>query len=279
MGITLEFETPPAVSLASIAMKRGRRHPPDEPFSSIEATARRLVPNTDAYARLCGFPASDVLPITYCDGLARGLQLAVLTHAAFPLRLFGIIHTEQVIEQRRAIYANEALSGRAWVAGPRVARNGGEFDLHTVIAAGGEEVWHGVTTILSRELAGDGVKRPRQQEPSWTPSRSVIWPLPADVGRRYAAVTGDHNPIHLWPVTARLFGFKRPIAHGWWALARTLAEMDQDVPAACRIHARFSKPMPMPGTLHFASGPLPAGGHAFALRRRELCLSGEVHGC
>ena len=25
------------------------------------------------------------------------------------------------------------------------------------------------------------------------------WKLPGDLGRRYAAVSGDHNPIHLYP--------------------------------------------------------------------------------
>lgn len=276
MGVILEFDEPPGVSLATVAMKRASKHTTGAPFPRIEARARRLLPNAEAYARICGFPTTDPLPVSYPDVLARGLQLAVLTHPAFPLRLLGIIHTEQTIDQRRAIHPTEALAGRAWVEGPRVARKGGEFELHTAITAAGEDVWHGVTTILSRELPGDGVKRPHPQEPTWNATRSVVWPLPADLGRRYSAVTGDYNPIHLWPVTARMFGFKRPIAHGWWALARALAEMDTDVPAACRIHARFSSPMPMPGKLQFSAGPMAAGGHAFALRRKDVCLSGEV---
>ncbi|WP_258038084.1 MaoC/PaaZ C-terminal domain-containing protein, partial [Streptomyces sp. SM5] len=52
------------------------------------------------------------------------------------------------------------------------------------------------------------------------------WRLPGDLGRRYGAVSGDRNPIHLHPLTARLFGFPRHIAHGMWTVARCLAEAE-----------------------------------------------------
>ena len=41
------------------------------------------------------------------------------------------------------------------------------------------------------------------------------WRLSGDLGRRYAAVSGDHNPIHLYPLTAKALGFPRQIAHAF----------------------------------------------------------------
>ena len=41
----------------------------------------------------------------------------------------------------------------------------------------------------------------------------------ASTGLRYAKVSGDWNPHHLYPWTAKLLGFKSPIAHGLWTLA------------------------------------------------------------
>lgn len=280
MGVTpepLRFDRPPAVSLMTLATHRGRRLESGAPMPAIEAHAARLFPDPDAYARVCGFPSGGALPLTYPDVLTRGLQLAVLTHALFPFPLLGILHTEQRIEARRPLYATEAMSGRSWVAGLRPARKGVEFELHSAVTVGGEDVWHATSTILSRALPGDGVKRPRPQEPAWTPRRSVVWRLPADQGRRYAAVSGDNNPIHLTRLTARAFGFSRPIAHGWWALARALAELDTDVAPPCVVNARFSSPMPLPGRVVFTSGPLAGGlGQHFELRRRDVCLGGEV---
>ena len=270
----MKFPTPPAVPLWRLAAKRGRR---DGTFPRIEATAARLVGSAVDYARLTGFAVADPLPLTFPDVLARGLQLAVLTAPEFPIPLLGILHTEQRIEAHRPIGANEPLSARVWVEGFRTARSGGEFDLHTAVFADRELVWEGVTTILSRHLPGDGVKRPAPERPEWRTTRSTIWSLAPDLGRQYAAVSGDNNPIHLWPLTARLFGFKRPIAHGWWALARCLAELDHEVPGAAVVTAKFSAPLPLPGRATFVSGPMPWGGTHFELRRgARVAVHGEV---
>ena len=276
MGVIapLRFAVPPVVSLLSVATRRSRG---DGEIPRIEASAETLGGSAAAYSRVCGFPDAGFLPATYPDVLTRGLQLAVLTHAQFPLPVLGILHTEQRIELLRPIRTEEPLSGRAWVAGSRVVRKGIEFDLHASVSVAGDDVWHGVTTILSQARRGDGVKRPRAQPPSWQLERSVVWSLPADQGRRYAAVSGDKNPIHLYRWSARLFGFRRPIAHGWWALARALAELDVSAARPCVINARFLAPLPLPGRCTFESGPLQSGdGQHFELRRKDVCVTGEV---
>jgi len=77
------------------------------------------------------------------------------------------------------------------------------------------------------------------------------WRLAGDVGRRYGAASGDRNPIHLYPLTARLFGFRRAIAHGMWTVARCLAA--HGTPAAAVLRADFRAPVPLPGTVTYAA--------------------------
>ena len=73
------------------------------------------------------------------------------------------------------------------------------------------------------------------------------WAAPADTGRRYARVAGDYNPIHLYAVTARLFGFPRAIAHGLWNKARSLAALHAHLPqAGYAVDVRFQKPVLLP---------------------------------
>ena len=48
-------------------------------------------------------------------------------------------------------------------------------------------------------------------------------PLPSDLGKVYAKISGDYNPIHLYPLTAKLFGLKRHIAHGMWTKAKVMS--------------------------------------------------------
>ena len=80
-----------------------------------------------------------------------------------------------------------------------------------------------------------------------SPAGGVEWRLPADLGREYAAVSGDHNPIHLYPLTAKAFGFQRQIAHGMWSKARCVAAFENRLPDAATVEVEFKKPIFLPG--------------------------------
>jgi acyl dehydratase len=94
----------------------------------------------------------------------------------------------------------------------------------------------------------------------------IAWRLAGDAGRRYAAVSGDHNPIHLYPLTAKVFGFPRQIAHGMWSLARCVAALENRIPDAVTVDAAFKKPIFLPSTVLFGQDALGVeDGIAFAL--------------
>jgi acyl dehydratase len=82
----------------------------------------------------------------------------------------------------------------------------------------------------------------------------AVWRVPADTGRRYAAVSQDRNPIHLYPLTARMFGFKTAIAHGMWTTARVLAELAPRLPGAFTVDVAFGAPVPLPATVRLLAG-------------------------
>ncbi len=85
------------------------------------------------------------------------------------------------------------------------------------------------------------------------PTGGIEWRLPADLGRTYAAVSGDANPIHLYPLTAKALGFPRQIAHGMWTLARSVAAIENRLPEAVTVEVAFKKPVFLPGTVAFAA--------------------------
>jgi acyl dehydratase len=99
----------------------------------------------------------------------------------------------------------------------------------------------------------------------------VEWKLPGDLGRRYASVSGDSNPILLYPLTAKAFGFDRPIAHGMWTKARCLAALR--LPDAFTVSVRFKKPIFLPGTVRFG-----ADDDRFAVQSRKgaMHLEGRI---
>ena len=94
-----------------------------------------------------------------------------------------------------------------------------------------------------------------------------LWRLPADLGRRYAAVSGDVNPIHLSALSAKAFGFPRAIAHGMCTHARVLAALQPRLPQVYEVSVQFIKPVLLPSTVRLALGESEQGFSAQVTNR------------
>jgi acyl dehydratase len=129
-------------------------------------------------------------------------------------------------------------------------RRGTEATVVTEVREGGDVVWESRSTYLARHRTGRPAEAPREEVRKPLPAVAE-WRLAEDVGRRYGAASGDRNPIHLHPLTARLFGFPRAIAHGMWTVARCLAA--HGTPDSCHVRAEFKAPVLLPGTVTYAA--------------------------
>jgi acyl dehydratase len=81
-------------------------------------------------------------------------------------------------------------------------------------------------------------------------------------------VSGDLNPIHIHPLTARLFGFPSAIAHGMWTKARCLAALQERLPGAYTVEVAFKRPILLPATVVFAEATT-EDGIAFGVRDKR----------
>ncbi len=218
----------------------------------------------DAYAAVCGFPRKDVVPLTFPHMLAFPLHMAIMSDPAFPYPAIGMVHVENAITSRRAIGVGEALDVTTEVGSPRPHPRGVLLDFVTTVSAGGASVWDSTSTYLrrGRTVDGDAAVGLVVTDP---PTGGVEWRLAANLGRTYAAVSGDANPIHLYPLTAKALGFPRQIAHGMWTLARSIAAIENRLPGAVTVEVAFKKPVFLPGTVAFAARQ-DDGVWTFALR-------------
>jgi acyl dehydratase len=217
------------------------------------------------YTAVCGFRLSDTLPLTYPHLAAFGLQLALMTDTAFPFAPMGAVHVANTITSHRPLRTGETFDVRVHAADLRPHPKGRLIDLVSVARVEGETVWDETMTLLHRGRPDASVTDDlplRNTEPPDGPSR---WRVPADIGRRYAAVSGDRNPIHLYGVTAKAFGFPRQIAHGMWTKARCLAALQGRLPDALTVQVAFRKPVLLPTTVAFGSAPDGAGGTTFGV--------------
>ena len=192
----------------------------------------------DAYRAACG--ARGEVPVGFPQMLITPVHIALITSDAFPIRAMGLVHPRFSITQRRALRAGEQLTFETWFDGLREVHNGVEFDIRSEARVDGELVWESVAATFHRL----GNERQERVEAPIAFDESRPFEAPSDAGRRYARVSGDYNPVHLHPVASRLFGFKRPIAHGWWLVARCLAELGVDgADAATTYSFEFRRPV------------------------------------
>lgn len=211
-----------------------------------------------AYNRVCGFRLADELPATYPHVLTFPLQIALMAGNDFPFPLVGSVHIANRITQSRPIQAGEKLDLTVHLENLRDHPRGRQFDVVGEAAVDGEPVWTDVSTYL-RRTPGDGEKASGERTPP--PQPTALWHVPDDTGRRYADVSGDHNPIHLYRLTAKLFGFPRAIAHGMWTKARCLAALEGRLPPAYTVDVAFKLPVLLPAKVAFhADGPGGPGG-------------------
>jgi hypothetical protein len=197
--------------------------------------------------------------------LAFPLHLALMTSGRFPFGAIGLVHISNQIVQYRPIDAGERLSLRVWAGRIEPHPRGRQFSIHSEAKVGEEVVWTETSTNLKRGKSDNQAPKGDAVPSSEALRATATWRLEGDLGRRYGSVSGDLNPIHVHPLTARLFGFPSAIAHGMWTKARCLAALDSERPDAFTVRVAFKRPILLPAPVQFAEART-EDGIAFGVR-------------
>jgi acyl dehydratase len=275
-----ELTVPPSLlplyakAAATIPLHRGGDSLPDSVYTLADQQIDAA--HLAAFQQVCGHRVTDVLPPTYLHILAFPLSVALMTERSFPFPLVGMVHVANSITLHRPVRADETVSLEVRAADLRPHAAGKQFDLLASATVDGEEVYASRSTYLRRGKPADGAKsekpKNRDELPPQSGAVSVVR-VPGDIGRRYGAVSGDRNPIHLHKLAAKAFGFPSAIAHGMWLKARTLAALEGRLPDAYTADVSFKLPVLLPATLSLAAAQTDEG---WALDVRSA-KSGKPH--
>jgi acyl dehydratase len=209
----------------------------------VDVDQKRLA----AYRKVCGFTDNALLPPTYPHILAFALQMQLLTAKEFPFPLLGLIHLSNRIRVLRPMGGVGRVRVSVQVQNLQPHAKGATFDVVTTLDDQLGPLWEAESQMLCRGVKLEGEPVEDVLTPSLTMTQVAQWKAPADIGRHYAKVSGDYNPIHLSAVSAKLFGFPTAIAHGLWNKARTLAALADHLPTAnVEIAVQFRKPVRLP---------------------------------
>ncbi|MCP1726829.1 acyl dehydratase [Natronospira proteinivora] len=219
-----------------------------------------------AYRDICGLADSDDLPPLYPQVAAMPLHLQLLSTPGLPGRSVGVVHVGQRVKWHRPMPGSVPHLDIEAILRPGKAHPRGQLfhmDTH-LYDEEGALLWEGESLFLFRGVVPDLADDPLDRVPPSAPgipeaSESRDFKCPAGIGRSYARISGDWNPIHLSSMSARLFGFQCPIVHGMWALARALAEVGEQADHSLigqELEAWFNAPLfwPSETRLHVSPG-------------------------
>lgn len=238
------------------AMKKAR------PFSAadVEGLQRapvlweNLLPNTRRYKKYCelaGWQQNDTMHPLYWQVRSLPLQLKLISSPQSPFAMLGLVHISNRVTdytQCRPDIPCELIVRFGQVF---QHRRGYAFEVVVTATQRGKPVYAAVGTYLARTgHSATGLPAWEERDMTLPDDTSELTPIQASGGliRHYARVSGDYNPIHLSQVTAKLFGFKRAIAHGMWTAARVISDLQASHQLnGQEIDIQFKRPLFLPG--------------------------------
>ena len=145
----------------SPGLKRTRRFPPIRlVWKNVRVGRQEL----SSFLRLTGLRLGQGMPLLFPHVFGFRLQMALLTHTAFPMPIWGALQIRNHLLQHRPIFADDSLELETRVAGQRILEKGAEVDLYTAVRSEDELAWESLTTFLPGPVRRTG--RPFPAGPS-----------------------------------------------------------------------------------------------------------------
>lgn len=222
------------------------------------------------------------LPVTYFFLAAMRSQLALMNDKTFPIAVMGIVHLSNKIEVFDAVDLSKPLKLETSVIVP-TKEEGSLFPTLSVKFYQGSK--HVATCdsfyIAKRKKKSEKKKEeaPVEEAPKKTVIHSEELVYPKNIGWKYAKVSGDYNPIHLFSFFAKNFGFKSSIAHGWCSASRVYAIAERLKNKHFKfIDVTFKTPIPLPDKVKVEYYDEANGAVGFKVinKKGEMCLEGTL---
>lgn len=226
------------------------------------------------YNAAFGFEDGTV-PLTYLYLIAQRAQLATMLDGPLPFRIPGLIHVNNAL----AVHAPLALALPLIISTttrllPPEENGAIRCVLETKASDDGRPVFDCTSTYLVKRGSKQHERRPVLSAPT-SDEALGNWALTPSDGRRYAALSGDWNPIHLWPWSARLMGMRQPIIHGMHTVAKVCSIIEQKVGRpVVALDCSFDGPVPLGSTVKLLYPP--ESGRFIAVCNGRIAVSGRV---
>jgi hypothetical protein len=221
------------------------------PVSSLCQEIQINATHYDRYNKIVNWEPGlvSVIHPNYLQVLTIPMQIEMMVNKPFPFKPVGLVHLANHIEVNWLPVKNAKLMLKTSFNGLIWHKKGWVFAVLSEGFVNGKLAVSGTSYYLSRRTHVQGhdsqavdhdinpvelysMAQHAQKQPSVIPVVNAVASgfdntcelnFPVDVGRKYAGVSGDFNPIHLTRWTAKLMGFRKAIAHGMYSKALCLS--------------------------------------------------------
>lgn len=181
--------------------------------------------------------------ISYYSILVGKLQLFALSHSKFPLPILGAVHMSNEFELFCSLDENNSFDIDLKIKGFSLHKAGVLFNIESTITQNNKQIWRCISTFLSimklpKSLHAELKKTLSNASPTSKKSLTETMiksfgceqdfteiKFPSNMGKKFASICGDYNPIHTNRILAKLFGFRSCIAHGICAFTKCLTQV------------------------------------------------------
>jgi len=179
-----------------------------------------------AFHQACSLDAAAGISILYPMTLTYPLILRMLSSGTAPMPLFRALNTRMLMQQHRALKADDRPSIDAEVTAVRNVKKGLELDLQARMLVDGAPTWDCSMTFFYRARSnGSAAASPDAGMRVTRSDFHANWYLPSSGALRFGRLSGDTNPIHYGKFYAKAFGFERDFAQPLLVLGQAISRL------------------------------------------------------
>lgn len=268
--VELHHRAPFAPAFMARAMRRSPGLPRDERWPCIVERWKGLAfaPGPlGAFRQATGLADEDGVPVLYPHVVGFRLQMALLTHRAYPLPIWSALQIRNRLVRHRRIHPGEPLELETRAGAHRIVHNGVEVELRSRLTdKSGGCCWESEITYLHRGRFGAPGTRERQDASPLLPSplSTERFEMPRRGGWGFGKLTGDYNGIHYWGWYARRLGFRAAFPHPQRVAGLCMARLPPPRSEAQTLELWIKGPLYYGASVVLGSAPV-EGGIGFGL--------------
>ncbi len=168
----------------------------------------------EAYCEACGVTVPETPSILYPLTLIYPFNIRLISSKNVPLVMFKMLNTHTTLTSYRKIAVDENIDISCTLSNYRILEKGLEVEIKSYLTASGSVVWECANTFYFRgKFSGDKKYSPKYvHEKIEKPDKTYEWVLPDKNGMKFAAISGDSNPLHYNQLYSKMMGFERDFA-------------------------------------------------------------------